>query len=133
MNQPDQQHPYKSKHFFSSMGYALQGIRSVILTERNFRAHMIIAVLVAVAAWFFEVSLQEWAVLALCMAMMMTVEALNTSLEYLVDMLSGSQYSEKAKAVKDISAGACLISAIGVAVAGTIIFIPHLLQYLHGH
>jgi diacylglycerol kinase len=127
MNAPTPQHPFKSQSFVHSLGFALHGLRAVVSTERNFRTHIIMAVLVIAGGWYFQVRLVEWAVLILCMSLMMVIEALNTAIEYLVDMLAENRYNEKAKMVKDIAAGACLISAVGVAMAGFLIFWPYLL------
>ena len=130
MNMPTPQHPFKSRSFLHSLSFALNGLRAVFQTERNFRSHLAIAVAVASAACVFQVSLPEWGVLIVCMTLMVTVEALNTAIEYLVDMLTGQEYNEKAKLVKDISAGACLMTAVGVALAGAVIFTPHILSFL---
>lgn len=130
MNAPTPQHPFKSRNFFHSLGFALNGLKAVFDTERNFRTHTVITVLVSVAAWYFHVSPIEWAILIFCMMLMMTVEVLNTAIEYLVDMIVGGAPNEKAKFVKDIAAGACLITAIGVAFIGSFIFLPHLFRLL---
>lgn len=129
MNMPTPQHPFKSRSFLHSLGFALTGLRVVFQSERNFRTHLLMTVLVAGAALLLGVSPPEWAVLIVCMTLMITVEALNTALEYLVDMLAGQEYNEKAKMVKDISAGACLVTALGVAMAGALIFVPHIVRF----
>lgn len=121
------QHPFKSKSFWHSLGYALSGLRLVLGSERNFRTHVLMSALVVGAGWYFQVTRMEWVALLLCMALMMAVEALNTSIEYLVDMLAGAEYNETAKRVKDISAGACLVTASGITIAGLLVFLPHLL------
>jgi diacylglycerol kinase len=131
MNAPTPQHPFKSRSFFHSLGYALNGLRAVFRTERNFRTHTIMTVIVTVLGFYLQVRPLEWAILILCMLMMMTVEALNTAIEYLVDMIVGGAPNEKAKLVKDISAGACLTTAVGVGLAGAIIFSPYILTKIH--
>jgi diacylglycerol kinase len=50
-------------------------------------------------------------------------EALNTAIECLTDLVS-PEFHPLAGKVKDISAGAVLIAAIGAAVVGAVIFVP---------
>lgn len=128
MSEP--QHPFKSPNFICSLRYAANGLREVLGRERNFQAHCVLAVLVTAAGFLLEVSRWEWAVLVLCMTVMMAVEILNTAIEYTVDMLSGQERTPAAGIVKDVSAGACLLTACGVALTGAIVFIPHLLARL---
>ena len=122
MNQPTPRHPFKSKSFLHSLGYALNGLKTVLLSERNFRTHTVLTVLVVLTGLYLRVSPTEWALLILCITIMLTVEALNTAIEYLVDLWAGGVYSEQAKAIKDIAAGACLVSATGTAITGILIF-----------
>ena len=87
---------------------------------------MAIILVVILIATFFQVKLIEWAILIFCMTLMVAVETLNTALEYLVDMWAANVYNEQAKLVKDIAAGACLVTAIGVALTGGLIFLPYI-------
>jgi diacylglycerol kinase len=123
------QHPFKSKSFLHSLGYALNGIKTVLQTERNFRTHAILTVLVTAAGLFFRVSTTDWALLVLCITLMLVVEALNTAIEYMVDLWAEGYYSERAKLVKDIAAGACLMTATGTSITGFIIFLPYIFIY----
>lgn len=128
MNQPTPKHPFKSKSFFHSLGYALNGLKTVLQTERNFRTHTVLTITVIVVGVYYHVSLLEWGILLLCITLMLAVEALNTAIEYLVDLLAGGVYNEQAKAIKDIAAGACLVTATGTAITGLLIFLPHFLN-----
>ena len=57
------------------------------------------------------------------------VEALNTAFEYLCDVVS-PEFHPLVRKSKDIAAGAVLLSAVGAAAIGLIIFVPYLLAYL---
>lgn len=59
----------------------------------------------------------------------MGMEALNTAIEKLSDIVSPEK-DDRIRIVKDISAGAVLISSIVAVVIGLIIFIPHLRTFL---
>ena len=58
-----------------------------------------------------------------------TAETLNTAIEFLADAVSSEHHPLIEKA-KDVAAGAVLISAIGSAVIGTLIFFPYILKLL---
>jgi undecaprenol kinase len=130
MNLPSSpQHPFKSKHFIHSFGYACRGIFAVFQTERNFKAHILVAIVVIAGGFYYRVSWLEWCLLIICITLMMVVEALNTAIEYLVDSWFDGVYDLKAKAVKDIAAGACLLTAIGTAFVGALILAHHLFGF----
>lgn len=117
---------FKAQNFLQSVGFALSGLRKIFETERNFRIHLIMGGLVIAAGLLLGVTVQEWGILMLCMGLMMAVEALNTAIEYTVDLMTGGIYHEKAKFAKDAAAGACLITALTVALVGLCIFVPRL-------
>jgi diacylglycerol kinase len=119
------QHPFKSKSFLHSLGYALNGIKTVLQTEPNFRTHAVLTFAVPLLGFYCQIKPMEWALLILCITLMLAVEALNTAIEYMVDIWADGIYSEKAKLVKDISAAACLLTATGTAITGMIIFWPY--------
>ena len=123
---------FKAHNFAASLQFAIHGLFRILQTERNFRIHLGLTLLVVSAAAYFQVSLAEWAILALCIGLMLAVEALNTAIEYTVDLITGGIYHETAKHAKDAAAGACLLVAISTAIVGACIFLPHLWQqFLH--
>ena len=60
--------------------------------------------------------------------MVWTAEAMNTSLEFLADV-AYPEIHPLVRDAKDVAAGAVLISAIGAAVIGTIVFWPHVVSF----
>ena len=105
--------------------YALNGIRESYRTQLNFRIHMIATILVAAMGFWLNISALEWAILMITIMVVVMCEQINTALEYFVDFIS-PEYHPMAGKVKDISAGAVLITAIGACVTGGIIFLPKL-------
>ncbi len=130
MSERSPEHPFKSPDFQSSLRYAWQGLGQLVRQERNFQTHLALGAMAAGAGWLLALSRTEWVLLILCMTLMLAVEALNTAIEYAVDRLMGEQKSPEAARVKDVSAAACLLTAFGVALAGLLIFLPHLLRRL---
>lgn len=112
-----------------SFGFAFAGIGAMLRTQRNAQIHTAAMIVVVAAGWFFGVSSGEWIALILATALVLSLEALNTALEAVVDLVS-PQPQPLAKKAKDVAAGAVLIGAIGAALVGCIIFIPRLLTLL---
>lgn len=113
----------KSKKLINSFKYAIQGILSSFKTERNMKIHIFIMILVISAGIILKINKYEWIACILCFAIVISGELFNTAIETVVDMVMPYK-NEKAKIVKDISAGAVLVLAIGAAICGLIIFIP---------
>jgi diacylglycerol kinase (ATP) len=76
--------------------------------------------------FYFNITNGEWIVIILCFAIVMTAEAFNSAIEKLVDFVSPGIHPQAGK-IKDIAAGAVLITAIIAAIIGCIIFIPKII------
>lgn len=113
----------KKNRFFRSLIYAFQGIRHVFGTEANMKIHIIFTFLVIVSGLFFKISTVEWMFCLLCFGLVISMEMINTAIEKLVDYIS-PEFNSIAGKIKDITAGAVLISAIFAASIGLIIFVP---------
>ena len=119
--------PKKDKFSFKrrieSFEYAFKGIRSFFFTTHNAWVHLAITVLVIFFAILFQISVVEWIAIIFAIGMVFTAEAFNTAIEEYVDMVQ-PEYDKKAGNIKDISAGAVLLSAISAAIIGILIFFP---------
>jgi undecaprenol kinase len=122
--------PFKARNFFQSLGFALEGLRFVFKTERNFRIDLALGLLVIALGVGFQISPMEWAPLLAVMALVLFAETMNTAIEFTVDMVTQGEFDMRAKVIKDLSAGACLMCALGAALVGSVIFVPHFLQLL---
>jgi diacylglycerol kinase len=67
----------------------------------------------------------EWVALVICIVLVLALEAVNTALEYLTDLVS-PEYHPLAGKAKDVAAAAVLIAAIGAVWVGILIFMPYL-------
>ncbi|OIP83826.1 MAG: diacylglycerol kinase [Porphyromonadaceae bacterium CG2_30_38_12] len=106
-----------------SFGYAFAGIRSVFGKEANMNIHLIIALLVVVCGFIFDINLSEWMLCILCFGLVISLEMVNSAIENLVNIVS-PQHNALAGKIKDIAAGAVLVAAISAATVGLIIFVP---------
>lgn len=119
------------RRFLKSFNYAIRGIQSAFLSERNMRVHLLIAVLIVIFAYFFGLSKTEWAVLFLTIAMVITAEMFNTAIESTVNTAT-SVYKKSAMLAKDTAAGAVLVCVIFAIVVGFTLFfdIPRIISTL---
>ena len=111
----------KKGTFFQSFFAAWQGVVYVVKTQRNMRIHLAVALLVILGGYFFEVSINEWLVLILIIAVVLIAESINTAVEATMDLLT-EEYHPLAKIAKDTAAGAVLLAALSSVVIGIIIF-----------
>ncbi len=107
----------------NSFKYAFAGLWDLFRSQPNARIHLLAAVGVVVAGFYFRLSEAEWCIVSLAIAVVFAAEAFNTALEYLTDLVSPDYHPLAGKA-KDASAAAVLIAAIGAVVVAGIIFLP---------
>lgn len=113
----------KLKNFIKSFKYAIDGICLSIKVERNVKIHIIIMFLVIIAGFIFKINKYEWIACIVCFAIVIGGELFNTAIERIVNVIIPYK-DDKAKNIKDISAGAVLVLAIGAFIIGLIIFVP---------
>lgn len=106
-----------------SFTYAWHGLAEIIRRQHNFWIHLSVAGTVIIFGFITCISAQEWLAILLVIGFVLSAEAMNTALEYIVDLVS-PEYNELARKVKDIAAGAVLIASITAVIIGLIVFIP---------
>ncbi len=112
-----------------SFNFALRGLWYVIRTQRHFHFHLFAAIVVVILGFAFEISVQQWLAVVIVIFLVFSAEAFNTAIEKLVDLVS-PEYNRLAGLVKDIAAGAVLLTAIVAVIVGVIVFLPPLWQLL---
>ncbi len=120
---------WKNKNFIDALKNAVNGIKYVFTTQRNLKIQVIISIIVILVACFFKITFTEWAILATIIFMVFFAELVNTVVETIVDMIT-TEYNEKAKIAKDISAGAVTIISIASVIIGLLIFLPKILEII---
>jgi diacylglycerol kinase len=98
-------------------GHAFRGIGRALVHERSYWVHVPMAVDVVVAAVTLHVNLIEGCLLALCVTLVLALEAVNTAIELLSREVTREQRPGLGAAL-DIASGAVLIGAIGAAGIG---------------
>jgi diacylglycerol kinase (ATP) len=115
--------------FFKGFGYAFKGLKYTAVTQLNFRVHLVAMLVAIFMGYALQISGNEWQWIILCIALVLVVELLNTAIETLTDLVS-PQYNEKAGQVKDVAAGAVVITALFALITGLIIFLPKIITLI---
>lgn len=122
--QPSPARPARAASRLGSFGHALRGLR-VFVSQPNARIHCAAAGGVVALGLWLGVSRLEWVALVLAIALVMGAEALNTALEYAVDLAS-PEWHALARDAKDVAAAAVLVCSLGAAVVGALVLVPYL-------
>lgn len=109
-----------------SFKYAIQGIKTGIKEEKNMKIHILIMILVIIAGIILKISKIEWLICIISFGLVISLELINTAIENTVDLIT-LEKNEKAKTIKDTSAGAVLTVAVTSAIIGLIIFVPKII------
>jgi diacylglycerol kinase (ATP) len=112
-----------------SFTYAWGGLKTCFSSETNFKIHIVFAVLTIFLGFFLNISSNEWIAIIFCIAFVIAMEMINTAIEKLCDVVHKDLHPG-IKKVKDISAGAVMIAAIGSLVIGLIIFLPKIIVFI---
>lgn len=115
----------RSRNIVESFRFASAGLWYALRTQRNTRIHLTIAAgVIALGVWL-GLPFTQWAVLALTIGFVLVSEMLNTVVETLVDLISPT-YHPLAKILKDVTAGAVLLTAIISVAVGLLVLGPPL-------
>lgn len=118
----------KVKKLVDSFNYAIEGIIYSIRTQRNMRIHMMVALLVLTACFFYDLSKVELLIITITITMVIMAEMINTAIECAIDATT-NYYHPLAKIAKNVAAGAVLITAINAVLVGYIIFYDRVLPF----
>jgi len=97
-----------------------------IREQRNLQVHLAVSVCVIVAGVSFQLSKIEWMVLCLTIGVVIAAELFNSAIEGLVDLVSPERNPLAGK-VKDVAAGAVLVTAAMAVAIGALVFGKHVL------
>lgn len=103
--------------------FAFKGFYILISQEDSIIAQSIIAILVTIAGFIFDLSATEWMFQIFAIGLLLSVEALNTAIERLADFVH-PEHHKKIGIIKDIGAGAAFFAAVTAIIIGLIIYLP---------
>ena len=120
----------KDNAFFSgrlkSIKYAFQGAIKLLSSEHSVMAQFIIAMLMIVAGFYYNISRIEWMFQIMASGLVLGIEGLNTALEKICDFIH-PDFHDRIGFIKDIAAGAVLFAAMSAIAIGLIIYVPKFL------
>lgn len=114
-----------------SFQYAFEGWWYVLRTQKNAWIHAVASLAVVALGLWLGISLTDWAIIIITIAIVWMAEFINTALEAIVDMTMPEK-NPLAKVAKDVSAAAVLIGACAAVLVGFLILGPPLWQRLIG-
>jgi undecaprenol kinase len=115
---------------YRSFTAAFRGLVWLIRSERHFQVHLAAAALAILLGFALGLNLVEWAVLLITIGLVLVAEAINTAIEYAID-LTVQQIHPLARTAKDVGAAAVLVAAAISVLIGCFLFLPKLWALLH--
>src|SRR5690554_4284009 len=106
-------------------GYAFRGAFYLLRNEASIQVQFVIAILVTIAGFYFEITTEQWIYQIFAIGLVMTAEELNTTVEKMADFVQ-PDYHSKIGYIKDVAAGAVFIAAITAEVIEVIIYYPYI-------
>lgn len=118
----------KNRTFLMSLRHAITGIVVAFNEEANLKRDLIGTLIVSFFALLFKVTLFDWLLLIIAIGLVIITEMWNTVIENVVDLITKHEFSQKAKKIKDISAGNVVIAVIFAMLIGAYVFLPYLIK-----
>lgn len=114
------------KKFLKSVGYALNGLKTIWEEEDNFKIEITLGFLAIILGYVLQIGPAKGLVLILTITFVLAIESLNTALEELCDK-EKSEHDPHIGKIKDLAAAAVLIASVGAFIIGIMIFVPSFL------
>jgi diacylglycerol kinase len=116
------------RSWLRKFGDAFRGVKRGVRGQSSFSVHFFFAALVVAAGIVLQCSITQWALLFLCIGMVLTAELFNSALEHL---FRGLDESSRARVwpCLDIAAGAVLLACIAAVIVGCLVFLERLVPF----
>ena len=118
----------KPKNVFESLNCAIEGIIYAVRHQRHIRYFFAIAAVALLLSLVLNLPEIEFVLFSISIVILLFAELVNTAIETTIDIVCGKRYHALAKVAKDVSAGAVLMSSIGVFIMSYIIFSKYLVE-----
>lgn len=110
---------------------AWRGLVHAVRTQRNMKVHLVVSAVALALGFALSLDSASWAAVVLCIALVFSMECMNTAVESVVDLVS-PDFHELARRAKDCAASAVLVASLAsLAVAG-VVFLPRLIALIVG-
>ena len=110
-----------------SFKYAFQGVATLFRETPNAVIHLILAISAILMGFMFSISTAEWLAVTVVIGLVLALEAVNTSIETLADLVS-KERNATIKKVKDLAAAGVLLAAMASLAVGVLVFLPKIIE-----
>ncbi|MCC7495649.1 MAG: diacylglycerol kinase [Fimbriimonadaceae bacterium] len=114
--------PPNLRRFARSFRHAMDGVLDAYRSQRHMRAHFVFMACNAILALIYKLNAIEVAVLMLTITLVIFAEMINTVVEATLNLVCET-YHPIARFVKDVAAGAVLVTAVNSCLVGLCIYV----------
>lgn len=93
--------------------------------HKSIRVQFILAAMAVTAGMILKLEAMEWTAVIICIGLVITAEMLNTCVEMLCD-LHTKEFNSMVRDIKDIAAGAVLVSSLTALICALVILVRHI-------
>lgn len=112
------------KNRIKAFGFAFKGIFGLLKSEANFQVQMVIAMVMVVLGFIFQISTTEWLFQIFAIGLVLGFEAFNSAVEKLCDFIY-PDFNKNIGKVKDFAAGGVLLATLTAIAIGLVIYWPY--------
>ncbi len=105
--------------------YAVVGAIKLLQNEASIQVQAVIAILITVAGFYFDISNTEWMMQIFAIGLVMSIEGLNTAAEEIANFVH-PDFHTKIGYIKDVAAGAVFFAALAAIAVACFIYLPKL-------
>ncbi len=106
-----------------SVGWAFKGAVILFKTEASIKIQLFIAAVVTIAGFYYDISAYEWIIQTAMIGLVMSIEGINTAIEYLSDFVHPEHHKSIGR-IKDVAAGGVFIASVTAVIVAIIIYYP---------
>lgn len=106
-----------------SVGWAFKGAVILFKTEASIKIQLFITLVVTIAGFYFDISTTEWLFQIAMIGLVMSLEGINTAIEYLADFVHPEHHKSIGR-IKDVAAGGVFIASVTAVIVAIIIYYP---------
>lgn len=125
-----EQKKFSIKERLLTFKHVFNGVSVLWKEEHNARIHIITSFIVLTLSFLLNLSSTEWLIILVLIALVLSLEIINTAIENICDYIS-PEWHQAIKKIKDLSAAAVFLAAMISVVCGIIIFLPKLCDFLY--
>lgn len=115
------------KRILRSFKFSFDGLKYAYTHEQSLILHVLTMTFIIACGLFFEITPMQWVITLVMGALILVAELFNTSIEAVVDMVTG-EFHPLAKVAKDTASAACFIADMTAAGMWLVVFVPKIIS-----